>query len=209
MLGTSITGPASSPVSGSRWFWALTWALIAACTLMVVAACGGEGPSPTDLPTTVPATVPATQVVSTPTAAVDTGPPPDQPALRIGNASFPVELATTNEQRQQGLSDRDSLDAGTGMLFILEEERSIRFWMKDMRFPLDMLWFAADCNLVGINKNVPVPPAGTSQQELPRYGPGQEAKYVLEINAGESAAFGIEIGDVVAFTGSIAGKYGC
>ena len=49
------------------------------------------------------------------------------------------------EERSQGLSGRPNLAAGTGMLFVFEQAGSYAFWMKDMRFPLDMVWIDAQC----------------------------------------------------------------
>ena len=59
--------------------------------------------------------------------------------VRVDEVAFPVELAVTSEQRAQGLSGRVFLDFGTGMLFVFEAESRLRFWMKEMEFPLDMV----------------------------------------------------------------------
>ena len=56
-----------------------------------------------------------------------------------------MDLADTPEKRFQGLSGREILEEGTGMLFVFQEERQHTFWMKDMRFPLDMIWITAEC----------------------------------------------------------------
>lgn len=95
------------------------------------------------------------------------------------------------------------------MLFIFEEEQRLRFWMKDMRFPLDMIWIDAECRLVSISRDVPTPPPSSDDSNLPRYGPGIDVRFVLEINAGEAAGLGLNIGDGVEFLGSIDGKYEC
>ena len=107
------------------------------------------------------------------------------------------------------MSDRPSLDQGAGMLFIFEEAQSLRFWMRNMQFPLDMVWIDAECRLVDVSRDVPVPPPGTSDSELPRYGPGTGVRFVLEINAGETTGLGLEVGDIVEFLGPIDDEYGC
>jgi uncharacterized membrane protein (UPF0127 family) len=131
------------------------------------------------------------------------------PAVRIRDSVFPVELAIESSDRRQGLSDRPSLDQGTGMLFIFEEAQSLNFWMRNMQFPLDMIWIDAECRLVDIFRHVPVPPPGIDDSDLPRYGPGADVRFVLEINAGESVRAGLNAGDGVEFLGPIDGKYGC
>ena len=156
------------------------------------------GVTPTISPTSV-----ATPIAGSPTP-VNSG-----PAVKIGDAVFPVELAIDSADRRQGLSDRPSLDQGTGMLFIFEEEQSLSFWMRNMQFPLDMIWIDAECRLVDISRDVPVPPPDTDDSDLPRFGPNTDARFVLEINAGEAAGAGLNVDDDVEFLGLIDGEYGC
>ena len=120
-----------------------------------------------------------------------------------------MDLAITVEEQVQGLSGRAILAPGSGMLFVYAQARKFTFWMKDMRFPLDIVWIGADCRVVEVKENVPSPRPGQSDEELPRYSPGTPAQYVLEINAGEAAFQNISPGDPVEFTGSLAGRYGC
>ena len=120
-----------------------------------------------------------------------------------------VEVADTQAAQQQGLSGRESLAEGTGMLFVFDQERFLSFWMKDMNFPLDMVWIDASCEVVDISRDVPIPEPGQTLAGLPTYGPETPAMYVLEINAGASAAGGFGPGDMAAFTGGLEGRYGC
>ena len=53
---------------------------------------------------------------------------------------IPVEVSDTPAKRQQGLSDRPRLKPGWGMLFVFERSGRHDFWMKDMNFPIDILW---------------------------------------------------------------------
>lgn len=175
--------------------------------------------APTETPTS-PAAPPATAAppvpteTATPTPAY-TKPAPAAdpaspgPAVMIGGAVFPVELAVTDAERRQGLSDRPSLAPGAGMLFVFESDGPRRFWMKNMHFPLDMVWIGSDCAVGEISGGVPPPPPGADDADVARVSPGQEAQYVLEINGGEAAALGLEAGDPVVFAGAIAGQYGC
>ncbi len=53
---------------------------------------------------------------------------------------IPVEVADTLKKRSLGLGKRTSLKKGWGMLFVFEKREHHRFWMKDMQFPLDIIW---------------------------------------------------------------------
>ena len=129
------------------------------------------------------------------------------PGVRVGKAQFRVDVADDVEERSQGLSGHPGLGPREGMLFVFEDEGRLGFWMKGMLFPLDMVWIDAQCSVVDITVNAPVPEPGQSQ--LPTYSPSGPAQYVLEINAGEADRAGISPGDSVAFTGSLKGVYGC
>ncbi len=172
---------------------------LAATLIIGAAACG-------DAATATP--VPANPPTELPTAAPTETPVPG-PSVRIGGAEFPVELAVERDERQRGLSGRESLDAGTGMLFIFEEDSRFRFWMKEMLIPLDIVWIGSDCRVAGVSEDVPAPDPDTSLDDLPRYSPEAPTRYVLEINAGEFADMGLAAGDPVEFQGTIEGKYLC
>ena len=119
----------------------------------------------------------------------------------IGDAVFPAELAVTSPERTKGLSDRDGLEPGTGMLFIFEDREASSFWMRKMRFPLDFVWISEDCHVVEITSNVPFSKPDTPTSSLPSYRPSTAAAYNFEINAGEASEFGIRVDDAVRFTG--------
>jgi len=129
--------------------------------------------------------------------------------VRIGGLEFLVEVAADSDKQIKGLSGRQSLDAGTGMLFVFENEKRFRFWMRGMEISLDMVWINSECRVVDVSENVPPPERDIPFNDLPRYSPESPAKYVLEINGGESATRGLLIGDHVAFVGELAGIYGC
>ena len=151
-----------------------------------------------------------------PTTASNPPPPTELPApsgprpmVKVGEASFEVEVAETPESRAQGLSGRDPLADGSGMLFVFKNEGVRTFWMKEMNFPLDMVWIDAACTLVDISRDVPQPDPNQTLADLPTYGPAIPVLYVLEINAGVSDSVGLGAGDSVSFTGALEGRYGC
>ena len=131
------------------------------------------------------------------------------PTVTISGVAFTVDVADTPEKRFQGLSGRPVLEEGTGMLFIFQEERKHTFWMKDMRFPLDMVWINASCAVADITTDVPSPPPDSDDSVLPTYSPSAPATYNLEISAGVAAASGLKTGDTVTFGGSLSGRFGC
>lgn len=111
--------------------------------------------------------------------------------ITINNSVITVELAETNLQRQRGLSDRNHLLENNGMLFIFEKTQSISFWMKDMNFPLDIIWIDKDKKIIGIEKDV-------SPDTYPKtFIPSEPIVYVLETNAGWSENNNINIGDFI------------
>src|SRR5690349_12394377 len=62
------------------------------------------------------------------------------PRITIDNATFSVVVAKTPEEREKGLSGRDSLAQNSGMLFVFDHPDTYTFWMKGMKFPLDMIF---------------------------------------------------------------------
>ena len=123
------------------------------------------------------------------------------PIVRVGGVEIPVEVADTPQRKLQGLSDRLVLPADTGMLFPYERQSRYNFWMKNMHFPLDIVWIGADCKVVDVTLNAPPPEPGQAWNELPLFSPKLPAQYVLEINAGEAQAKSIAAGSPVEFAG--------
>lgn len=113
--------------------------------------------------------------------------------LKIGNVEFTVEIADTAIARAQGLSGRNKICETCGMLFVFDKPQIQNFWMKDMGFPLDMI-FIRDNKVVEIVPNVPIPVA---MQDIPRVISSEESDKVLEVNAGFSKENSIQIGDIL------------
>jgi len=105
---------------------------------------------------------------------------------------FSLEFANTPETRRQGLMHRDSLDQNTGMLFIFPTPKKARFWMKDTKMPLDIIWLSTQLKVIHIKHNAT--PFSTESLIPP-----EKAKYVLEINGGIANKLGIQRGDQLEF----------
>ena len=119
---------------------------------------------------------------------------PPESEVTLAGAKLDVYVADTPEERQLGLGGRDYLPPDQGMLFIFPEDGTHSFWMKDMRFPVDILWFSSDGRIVTIVSNVS---PDTYPDKI--FGPKEPARYVLEVNAGFVAQNGVEIGDGMNF----------
>jgi hypothetical protein len=110
-------------------------------------------------------------------------------------SSATAELAVTDSERQLGLMHRPRINADQGMLFVFEEEDVHAFWMKNMRFPIDILWLDKDRRIVHIAPRVPP----CLQDPCPSYPCPLPAKYVLELKSGESEARRLRLYDRLEF----------
>lgn len=111
------------------------------------------------------------------------------------NISFNVDVATTEAEHAQGLSGRDTLAEGSGMWFEFSDEAPRTFWMKDMRFPIDIIWLDGEMRITGLEREVAPPPATVTEEQLVRYTSPPDTQYVLEINAGTVDEAGLKPGD--------------
>ena len=118
-------------------------------------------------------------------------------SMLVGDAEVEVKYANSKSERANGLSNVESLPENSGLLFIFEEPQTQpSFWMKDMNFPIDIIWISAD-KVVQIDYDVPPPEPNTPDNELTVYSPKQPVDYVLEVNGGFSAKSNIEVGSPV------------
>lgn len=113
--------------------------------------------------------------------------------VRIGGKWIRVDIAERSSTREKGLSGRRALGAGEGMLFVFTERAYHSFWMKDMLFPIDIIWIDGR-SIVDIAPNVPSPDGSS---DLPVYRPRAAADFVLEVPAGTAARSSWKIGDGV------------
>lgn len=109
-------------------------------------------------------------------------------------ATFRVELATTPQEHARGLMYRDRLGEGRGMLFVFPESAPRAFWMKHVRFPLDLLFVGADQRVSRIVHRAPPCPGAAAPCPLYPSQPGG-ARWVLEVAGGSAERLGIQVGD--------------
>jgi uncharacterized membrane protein (UPF0127 family) len=121
--------------------------------------------------------------------------------VEINNKIIKVEIADTPESQYQGLSNRESLCADCGMLFKFKEKEIKTFVMRDMKFPLDIIWIDDNHRssgagiIVGISKNLA--PEGSDYKNF--YRSPAPVDYVLEVNAGFADENNIKVGDKIIY----------
>ncbi len=104
---------------------------------------------------------------------------------------FEVVFARDDSARRKGLSIFSSLKKRHGMLFLFPDEGIHSFWMKDMQFPIDILWFNSNGELCDIKERA-------KPEEYPAvYTPECRSRYVLEIPAGEGKKYQLRKGDTI------------
>jgi len=123
--------------------------------------------------------------------------------VKIAGQIIKVDLALTLETQSQGLSGRKDLKEDEGMLFVFSAQGGSAsggeinnrhyFWMKDMNFPIDIIWFGEDLKVVYIEKNAQPVSFPTT------FGPEEDSKYVLEVISGFSEKNNLKEGNKVEF----------
>ncbi len=103
-----------------------------------------------------------------------------------------IEIADDRAAQMQGLMYRSSMAEDHGMLFPYPDARPLSFFMKNMKMSIDIIFVGADRRIVTIHQAV----APYSEKSLPS---GEDAQYVVEVNAGFTARHGIKEGDLISF----------
>ena len=109
--------------------------------------------------------------------------PPHRTTIVVGEHELDVELAVTSRQQTLGLGYRNGLEDGSGMLFVNDAAQPQSFWMKGMRFCLDIIWIEGGA-ITGAAESVCPDPDGIEDVDRPRYASLEPVTYVLEVPAG-------------------------
>jgi uncharacterized membrane protein (UPF0127 family) len=115
--------------------------------------------------------------------------------IRVREKNLTVYVARTYKQQFTGWSNRDSMGPVDGMLFPFGLKGRQAMVMRDMRFPIDIVWLDNGV-VVDIAPNA-VPEPGVSEANLFLYRPRAEANVVIEFRAGLAQELGLSIGDRV------------
>ncbi len=116
--------------------------------------------------------------------------------ILVGGVPLTVELAYQPADLQRGLGYRDGLAPGTGMLFLFEQSSPRSFWMKGMRFCLDIIWIQ-DGVVQGAAESVCPDAADIEDADRPSQKSPVPVSYVLEVPAGWMAEHGVTTGTAV------------
>jgi hypothetical protein len=114
------------------------------------------------------------------------------PSITIRDQTVRLEITRTPAEQARGLGGRDELAWGDGMLFVYQEPRFAGFWMKDMRFDIDIVWIR-EGRIIDVSHRVKHSPEGPG----PTIRPRELVDTVLEVPAGFAQAYGWRIGDRV------------
>lgn len=114
--------------------------------------------------------------------------------LQVGDSCFTLEVAATDAARTLGLSGRRTLPKDQAMLFDFGQPVETCFWMKDMNFPIDIVWLNSRKEVVTIASNV----QPSSYPES--FCPESSSEFVIEFNAGVAERLGLSQGQKLDFT---------
>src|SRR3989344_127069 len=116
-------------------------------------------------------------------------------AVQINNKKLNVFVADEEQEQRLGLAVRKKISDEEGMLFTFDKPLMPTFWMKDMKFPIDIIWIKNN-QVVEVDRDL-APQPGVENQELKLYKPNSEVDAVLEVNAGWAKKNNLSIGDEV------------
>ena len=109
--------------------------------------------------------------------------------MKIGKGDFVIEVARTPAEQETGLMKRDSMPKDHGMIFVFSGDEVRKFWMKDTRFPLDILFLDAGGKVVSIHQ--------MKAYDLQETSSDYPARYAIELNDGTATETGVKSGDVL------------
>ena len=108
---------------------------------------------------------------------------------------FKVKIAKTAEQRRIGLTQHKALGKNQGMLFLYPTKGFYSYWMKGMRFPIDMIWLDETRQIITLYEGVPP----CFQETCPVFSSTKQALYVLELSAASISRLNLKTGRVATF----------
>src|SRR3989338_6532280 len=109
-----------------------------------------------------------------------------------GTTMITAEIADVPKERALGLMYRESLPENAGMLFIFPDLNYRTFWMKNVKFSIDLIFVDSGLN---VNEVKTVQPC--TAEPCPVYPSEFPAQYVIEVNAGFAEKHGIRAGTKV------------
>ena len=154
-------------------------AVILAVVLALVIGSDGSKPKPAPAKSNVQAT--------------SCGPYRKDGIVTVNGSDINVETAAGTAELTKGLSGRPCIESNWGMLFDFGRDGQYAIWMKDMKFPIDVVWISSSHQVVAIE--IDFKPS-TYPERRANQAP---ARYVLEIAANETKQLGIVLGTQIHF----------
>jgi len=119
-----------------------------------------------------------------------------QVSVTVNGVELVADVAANNTQRTKGLAVKDHLNENESMLFVFSSAANQAFWMKDMKFPIDIIWMDVNKTVIHIEHSLePCSTIGYCQT----YNPGADSLYVLETVAGFADRHGVTEGTKMQF----------
>jgi len=97
-------------------------------------------------------------------------------SLTAGMHVIHAEVASTDEEREQGLMFREKMAQNDGMLFVFPAPASVCMWMKNTILPLSVAFMDEDGKIINIEDMKP--------QTLDSHCGKKQVRYALEMNLG-------------------------
>lgn len=113
----------------------------------------------------------------------------------LAGKQIDVDIADTATKQELGLGGRNSITDNQGMLFPFSPAKRPVFWMKGMKFAIDIVWIR-DNKVVDITRDAE-PQPGAADSRLRLFVPVTQVDNVLELRAGWANKYGLKIGDLV------------
>ena len=117
----------------------------------------------------------------------------------INKIEYNLDVAKTDQERSRGLAKFDSIKNNEGMLFIFDVPGRYSFYMKDMKFNIDIIFLDQSKKVVDMYKNVKFQDY-KNPYDYENYKPNFSSKYTIELKEGEIEKTGLKIGDLIDFT---------
>ena len=121
-----------------------------------------------------------------------------QASLQLHGQRYHVSVMRTQAELQKGLSGTDSLPEGQAMVFAFASDSKWGMWMKDMNYPIDIVWLNSDRQVVYVVKN-----AQPSSYPDTTYKPDVPTRYVIELPSGTIERTGIAVGDAAGLPSGV------
>jgi len=119
-------------------------------------------------------------------------------SLKVGEKNYILDVAKTSEEQEKGLAKFESIEDNQGMLFMFDNPGRWSFWMKDMKFNIDIIFLDENKKVVSLFKNVKSE-THANVFDYRKYIPDYDSKYVIELKEGEVEKNKVKLGDIINF----------